>query len=52
MNKEEKERLFDFLESAKDELIKAINLLEEHGECYGNLDYAIDSISMTKNYHE
>ncbi len=52
MNKKEKERLFDLLESARYDLIKAVNLLEQHGECYGNLEYAIDSISMTKNYHE
>ena len=52
MNREEFERLESLLDSAKSDLIKAVNLLENNGECYGNLDYAIDSISMTLNYHE
>lgn len=52
MTKEEFERLEGLLDSAKSDLIKAVNLLENSGECYGNLDYAIDSIAMTLNYHE
>jgi len=52
MNNEEFERLNSLLDVAISELIKAVNLLEDKGECYGNLEYAIDCIGMTLNYHE